>query len=137
AAIDAATGVFTWTPSEAQGPGSYTFTVRITDDGGLYDEKALTITVSEVNATPVLSGVPASATIDEESPYTFTSTASDADLPANTLTFPSRRAPARATIDGASGVFTWTPSEAQGPGSYTFTVRITDDGGLYDEKSLT
>ena len=26
------------------------------------------------------------------------------------------------------GAFSWTPSEAQGPGSYTFDVVVTDDG---------
>src|SRR5439155_27335334 len=73
ASISATSGGFTWTASEAQGPGSYTFQVRVTDDGSpnLYDEKSITITVSEVNVAPVLSGVPSSATIDEGASYTF------------------------------------------------------------------
>ena len=30
------------------------------------------------------------------------------------------------TIDPARGAFTWTPTEAQGPGIYTVTVTVTD-----------
>ncbi len=54
-------------------------------------------------------------TVDEQTLLTFTATATDADLPANTLTFSLSGEPAGALIDPVSGVFTWTPSEAQGP----------------------
>src|SRR5439155_1019004 len=140
ASIDASTGVFTWTPSEAQGPGSYTFKVRVTDDGSRSEERRVgkKCSVREVKVAQVLAGVLASATLDDESAYTFTATATDHDLPGNTLTFSLVGAPAGASIDADTGVFTWTPSEAQGPGDYTFKVRVTDDGSpnLYDEKSI-
>ena len=67
----------------------------------------------------------------------FTATATDTDLPANTLTFSladgtAGSVPAGAAIT-AGGVFSWTPGEAQGPGSYTFDVVVTDDGAAnYD-----
>jgi hypothetical protein len=51
----------------------------------------------------------------EMAPYTFTATATDPDLPAQTLTFSLVGAPAGAAIDSSSGVFSWTPTEAQGP----------------------
>ena len=52
----------------------------------------------------------------------------DADLPANTLSFSlDAGAPAGATITPA-GAFSWTPTEAQGPGVYSITVRVTDNG---------
>jgi hypothetical protein len=140
AAIDAASGVFTWTPSEAQGPGEYTITVRVTDDGSpaLYAEQAIAITVTEVNHPPVFDNVPDAVTIAELSLYTFTAAATDSDLPAQALTFSLLDAPAGAAIDAASGVFTWTPSEAQGPGEYTITVRVTDNGSpaLYAEQVI-
>src|SRR6185312_12723038 len=79
AAINSSTGVFSWTPSEAQGPGNFTFNV-IVSDGSLTDTKTIAITVAEVNVAPVLSGVPASVTIDEEQPYTFTASATDHDI---------------------------------------------------------
>ena len=69
---------------------------------------------------------------------TFTATATDPDLPANKLTFSLSGAPAGAGIDAATGVFTWAPAEAQGPASYTFRVRVTDNGtpSLFAEQAL-
>ena len=51
AAIDANTGVFTWTPDESQGPGQYTFDVVVTDDGEpvMSDSETITVTVGEVD----------------------------------------------------------------------------------------
>ncbi|MBI2477486.1 MAG: putative Ig domain-containing protein, partial [Planctomycetia bacterium] len=47
AAIDAATGLFTWTPSADQGAGDYAVTVRVTDNGSpsLSDFETISITV--------------------------------------------------------------------------------------------
>src|SRR5205814_7889680 len=109
--IDSATGVFTWTPTEAQGPGVYAFTVLVSD-GQASDSKTIVLTVAEVNVAPVLGGVPSSATIDEEQPYTFTATASDHDLPAQTLTFSLNGAQTGTRHDPTTGAFTWPPSAA-------------------------
>jgi hypothetical protein len=125
AGIDPSTGVFTWTPSEPQGPGVYPFTVRV-NDGRWNSDAAITITVTELNTPPVLAGVPATDTIPESAPYTFTATVTDADLPLQPFRFKLVGAPAGAAIDSTSGVFTWTPAEAQGPGSYAFSVRLSD-----------
>ena len=52
-----------------------------------------------------------------------------------------RGAPVGASIDPVSGVFSWTPSEVQGPGSYTFDVVVTETDGsptnLSDSESIT
>src|SRR5690606_11383403 len=85
ASINATTGVFTWTPTEAQGPSSYTFTVHVSD-GVLTDEEEITVTVNEVNVAPVLATISDKA-VNEGSELTFTASATDADLPANTLTY--------------------------------------------------
>ena len=135
AAINGTTGVFTWTPTEAQGPGDYTFRVRVSD-GTATDEGWVTLRVTEVNKPPVLTGVPAAATIPEMVAYTFDANATDSDLPAQTLTFSLVGAPTGAAIDPASGVFTWTPSEAQGPGTYPFTVRV-NDGVANTDQAIT
>ena len=129
ATIGSTSGAFSWTPTEAQGPGSFTFTVRVTDNGtpNLSDTESITVTVSEVNEAPVLGAI-GDQTVDEEIELTFTATASDPDLPANGLTFSLDGAPAGASIDGSSGAFSWTPTEAQGPGDYPFDVCVTDDG---------
>jgi hypothetical protein len=125
AAIDGATGQFTWTPGEADGPGTYPFSVRVSD-GVLHADVPITLTVEDVNTPPQLAGVPAAATLAELSPYTFTATATDSDLPAQELTYSLVGAPAGAAIDGSTGVFTWTPGETQGPGVYAFQVRAGD-----------
>lgn len=81
---------------------------------------------------PVLSGLPASATIPELEAYTFTAMATDANLPARQLMFrlldldADHWVPTGATIDSGSGEFTWTPSEAQGSGVYSFQVAVSN-----------
>ena len=134
ASINATTGVFTWTPMEAQGPGSFTFKV-VVSDGALTDEEEITFTVNEVNTAPVLAAI-GDKTVDEETLLTFTATATDVDMPANTLTYSLVDAPTGANINAITGVFTWTPTEAQGPGNYTFTISVTD-GALTDEEEIT
>ena len=139
ATIDPTTGVFSWTPTETQ-DGDHTVTVRVTDDGTptLDDSETFTITVNEVNVAPVLGAI-GDRTVDEETELSFTATATDADLPANTLTFSlDAGAPAGATIDPTTGVFSWTPTETQ-DGDHTVTVRVTDDGTptLDDSETFT
>jgi hypothetical protein len=138
AVIDAATGAFSWTPTEAQGPGSYSFTVRVTDDGSpnLFDEETIDVLVNEVNMAPVLAPI-GNQEVDEQVLFTFTAMATDADLPANSLSFSLLEAPEGAAIDAATGVFTWTPAEAVGAGVVGFTVRVTDGGGLFDEEFIS
>ena len=47
---------------------------------------------------------------------TFTATATDADVPANVLTFSLEAgAPAGATINGSTGAFSWTPTAHPAP----------------------
>ena len=130
--------MFTWTPTEAQGPGSYGFDVVVTDNTALSDSESITVTVNEVNQPPVLAGI-GDQTVDEQVELTFTASATDNDLPANTLSFTLVGEPAGASIDPVSGAFTWTPTEAQGPGSYTFDVVVTDDGTptLSDSETIT
>ena len=130
ASIDPVTGLFTWTPSEAQGPGVYPVAVRVTDDGTppLDDCETIQITVAEVNQAPVLVPI-GDKSVDEGVLLSFTASATDADLPPNSLTFSlDAGAPAGASIDPATGLFAWTPGEAQGPGVYPVTVRVTDNG---------
>jgi VCBS repeat-containing protein len=140
ASINSSTGAFSWTPTEAEGPSDYTFTVKVCDDGvgTLCDEEAITVHVNEVNVAPVLAAI-GNKIVNEETQLSFTASATDVDLPANNLTFSLVGAPAGASIDSGSGAFAWMPTEAQGPGDYTFTVKVCDNGtpSLCDQESIT
>ncbi len=129
--INATTGVFSWTPSETQGNGTtYSFTIRASD-GQLATDRTVNITVNEVNQAPVLAAIP-SQMVNEGSTLTFTASATDADLPANALSYSLVGAPAGASIVSSTGAFTWTPTEAQGPGTFNFTVRVSDGSLTHD-----
>src|SRR5207253_2959228 len=108
--------------------GVYTLTTVVTDSGTppLSATNSFTVTVTEVNSAPVLP-VQTNRTIAELTLLTVTNTASDSDVPANTLSYSLVNPPAGAGID-TNSVITWTPSEAQGPGVYTFTTVVTDNG---------
>ncbi|MHB8805767.1 MAG: Ig-like domain-containing protein, partial [Coriobacteriia bacterium] len=133
--IGTTTGVISWTPTEAQGPDTYLLPV-IVSDGALEDTAMITVTVAEVNVAPVLAPI-GPMSVDELTQLTFTAIATDSDLPANTLTFAlGDDAPEGASIDAATGVFTWTPTEAQGPDTYEITV-IVSDGALEGSGTVT
>ncbi len=120
----------------ARDPGSYTFAVNVVDGAGGSDAETITVTVNEVNVAPVLNPI-GNQTVDEQTLLTFTATATDSDLPANGLTFSLAGEPAGASIDPVSGVFTWTPSETQGPGVFTLDVTVADGGAPAGNDSET
>jgi hypothetical protein len=141
ASIDVSTGVFTWMPTEFQGPGTFDVIVRVTDDGNppQSDAETVSVTVSEVNTSPTLTAI-ADQAIDIGSTLQFAVSASDRDEPAQTLAFSlGEGAPAGATIDPSSGVFSWSPTEEQTPGDYVASIVVTDDGdpALSDSQSIT
>src|SRR5206468_4091303 len=127
--LDPSSGVLTWTPTEAQGPSTNLITVRVTDNGApqLSDTKSFTVVVIEANRAPLLT-VPTDQIVTELSTLMVTNTASDADVPANTLTFSLVPEPGGVTLDPSSSVLPWTPTEAQGPSTNLITVKVTDNG---------
>src|SRR5262249_34191293 len=84
------------------------------------------LTVLPVNRPPVLAPV-GDSTVDRGRLLTFPVQAIDPD--GNRLTFSlDPGAPAGASINPVSGVFTWTPTAANPGRTYSVTVRVTDDG---------
>lgn len=136
ASIHPYTGVFTWTPTEADGPGSYTVWIRATDDGGATSAEIITVAVAEKNEPPTLGPI-AGATVDEGVLLEFSVAATDPDLPANVLTYSlAAGSPAGAAIDPASGRFTWRPGEQHGDSQFDITVLVADAGGLTDQQTF-
>ena len=132
--INAATGLITWLPDEGQGPGSYSFVAEVSD-GTATDSVEISVTVNEVNEAPVLATIgDKDARPNDE--LSFVVRASDMDLPEQALSYTLRDAPAGAVIDLSSGVFQWTPTEAQADSSFTFTVQVSD-GELTDSEVIT
>jgi hypothetical protein len=121
-------GRLTWTPTEAQGPASYTAVVRLSDETGLSTERGYPITVSEVNRVPLLATV-SSQSVGEGSLLSVQLVGSDSDLPANNLTYALVQGPVGTRVDPTSGLFEWTPSEVQGPSTNTVVVSVSDDAG--------
>jgi len=111
ATINSSTGAFSWTPSEAQGPGVYPVTVTATDNAAapLSSSAGFTITVNEVNVAPVVTS-PGNKVVNELVNLAFTVTATDADVPANTIAWSltlGTPAATGATIGAGTGAFSW------------------------------
>ena len=141
ASINATNGVFTWTPTEAQGPGVYQITVKVTDNNlpPLSDAKTFQVTVNEVNVAPVLAAV-TNRTVHAGTFVTFTNLATDVDLPTHQLSFQlGAGAPPGAGVGASNGVFAWPTTDADAGTTNALTVRVTDNGvpPLNDEQSFT
>ncbi|MGL5095561.1 MAG: putative Ig domain-containing protein, partial [Planctomycetia bacterium] len=132
--LDPNTGLFAWTPNEVQN-GVYSVTFRATDGDGDFSEQTVVLTVLEVNAPPTLAAIGGRQVV-EGTLLTFQATAADLDAPTNRLTFSlAGIVPTGATIDPTTGVFLWTPTAAQGPGTYTFAV-VVSDGAATDAETI-
>jgi hypothetical protein len=116
-------GIISFTPTEAQGPSTNVITT-IVSDGSASATNSFTVIVTEVNTPPTLP-VLGDQTVSELSILTVTNTATDPDVPANTLTYSLINPPANASIS-AQGIITFTPSEAQGPSTNLITTVVSD-----------
>jgi len=113
-------------------------TIVATDNGfpPLSGSAAIGITVFNVNQAPVLDPI-GSKSVNVASLLAFTATATDADVPADNLTFSlDPGAPAGTTMNGNTGAFMWIPTSA---GTFSITVRVTDNGfpSLSDFETIT
>ncbi len=86
-----------------------------------------TFTNVSVNQAPVLAPI-LHQVIPAGRVLTITNSASDADVPAQTLTFSLASAPVGATIDPDTGLLSWRPTIAQSPSAPTIAVVVSDNG---------
>ena len=86
AAVDANAGVFSFTPTEQQGPGQYVVRVGVRAADGSEDDETFSVTILEVNQAPSLAAIgdqfttPGTAVVVDV-------VATDPDLPANNLVY--------------------------------------------------
>ena len=125
ATINSNTGVFSWTPTEAQGPGTYAFDVRVSDGIGL-DAETIQVTVSEMNEAPV-NGVPAAQTTREDQVLVFTTAngnlISVSDPDNGTLTVTLAVTNGTLILSGTTGL---TGLTGNGTGTVSFSGTMAD-----------
>jgi RHS repeat-associated protein len=127
ATIDAVTGLISWLPEEQDGPGRFTFDVRVTDPQGGFASRSFFVDVVESNRRPMLIPID-SRTIQAGEAITIQMNATDQDLPRNTLSYSLHGSvPVGANIN-SQGRLTWVTSANTPSGSYQFNVRVTDNG---------
>jgi uncharacterized delta-60 repeat protein len=130
AAIDPASGAWTFTPTDPNWFGTDSFTVTVTDDLGGITTQVISITLANVDDPAVIGG-DVSYTGDEGDSVTGTLTATDVDgLTDGTIyTVSSAATNGAAAIDPTSGTWTFTPTDPNWFGIDSFTVTVTDDLG--------
>jgi hypothetical protein len=104
-----------------------TYFVTVANLYGMAASANATLTVSSANTAPVLSVI-SDYTIDPGYTLAVTNVATDADSPAQTLTFSLPTAPTNAAIDSSTGVLSWRPLIAQANSTNPFSVVVTDSG---------
>ncbi len=140
--IDPDTGLVTWDVTSTD-LGQHDVTVRVDDDGGLFDTQSFTITVEAAGNNPP-AVEPQVFTVDENSPNATvigTVVATDPDA-GDTLTF---------AVTGGTGTDAFAVDEQTGQitvadtglldfettPSLTLDVTVTDGGGLTDTATVT
>ena len=131
-----ASGVLSWNPPENAGPGVVSFTVTVSDSFSpvATASRSVSITVNEVNRRPNLPTI-STQNINEEALWTYDLNGSDPDIPAQQITHAILVGPPGLTIQGDT--LSWTPTEAQGPGSFNVQVEVEDEDGLSRSRSFT
>jgi hypothetical protein len=127
-AIDANTGVFTWTPSEVHGPATNVITVIVTDNGtpALSASRGVTVMVREVNRPPELDPI-ADQVANVGNILVFGVTFRDPDIPVQALTASLGPGAPEGAAMSPGGLFTWTPTAGQASSVNTITVIVSDN----------
>lgn len=116
--FDAATQTLSGTPDEAD-IGTVALLANVTDDGGLGDSQMFNVNVV---ANPFSLEVADTQSVSEGSELSFTATIDNTDGQPDDVTLSATGVPSGATFDAATGVFSWTPTESDGPGDFIVTL---------------
>jgi hypothetical protein len=155
--IDSSTGALSFitpknsqAPVDADGDNVYVVAVQASDGAGGTDVQTLSVTVTDTNGSPVITsnggGSAGSLSVAENTTAVTTVTATDADLPAQPLTYTIAGGADAAlfTIDASTGVLSFltpkdvdSPSDSNGDNVYVVTVEVSDANGGSDSQTLS
>ncbi|HEY3325312.1 MAG TPA: FN3 associated domain-containing protein [Planctomycetota bacterium] len=119
---------------------SYSIRVRSTDGGGLYFEKAFTISITNINEAPRDIALSATTVVEKQEPGATVGTFSTTDRDTgDTASYTLVSGGADNGVFSISGATLKTAAsfDYKTKSSYSIRVRSTDAGGLYFEKSFT
>ena len=131
-AINAASGLIAWTPTNEQ-VGTEPVTVQVEDLAGLTNTLDFNVEVINPSASPMIESI-ADATVPAGDLFTLQVQASDPD-PADVLDYSLDSAPAGLVIAMTSGLLEWMPGPSD-IGAYPVIVRATDPSGQFDVESF-
>ncbi len=127
--IDAQTGVVRWATGEADGGRAETVQVRVTDSGVPAQSATRTflVRVLDTNQPPVFAPVEPQR-IAPGGPLTVQLSASDGDLPAQTIRYRfTSPTPAMMMLDVVTGAIIWTPAIADADRTFAVAVTAADN----------
>ena len=126
---DGYTARFTAT-NNYSGLAKFTYTATDPANGLSFGPDSVGVLITTTNApntAPILTAI-SDHTLIAGATLTFTNSASDNDVPAQTLTFSLLSHPTNAAITTDTGIFTWRPLIAQAGSSNAMQVVVTDSG---------
>ena len=128
--VNATTGIVTFVPNADFNGSAGAFTYTVSNSQLTSNVATVDITVTSVNDGPFWTTDPATVpSVNPGDPWTFTMNASVPDHAGNELTISVANLPSWATFtDNGDGSCTVAGNILQG--QYTFTVTVTDPGGL-------
>src|SRR5262249_15707158 len=116
----------TLTLTNVSGGDAANYAVVITNYVGSVTSAVASLTILS-NAAPALDPI-SDRVVVAGATLTFTNSASDADQPAQSLSFVLLNAPNGAAVGAGDGVFTWRPLIAQGNSTNPMSVVVSDNG---------
>jgi len=117
------TGTLTYTPN-ADFYGEDTFTYIVTDRQGMSDRATVRVEVIPANDTPSITSKPVIVAMVGVQ-YTYDVDARDPDR-TDELTYSLTSRPSGMTIESATGLIRWTPTEGQKDEIFAVAVKVTD-----------
>ncbi|MFN6997022.1 MAG: putative Ig domain-containing protein, partial [Aquincola tertiaricarbonis] len=129
ARFDAQRGVLEWTPG-FDAAGDYPDVRFSVSDGRQTVTRSVRFIVDQVNAPPVLAGIP-DRLVRQGDPVRFALQGTDAD--GGAPRYSALDLPAGATLHAVTGEFRWTPGYEQS-GTFSIRFRATDDAGGSTER---